>query len=247
MSVEVTSNPALPAPQTEDAEASRIHFAEDVDGPLRTSLTLAILLTFLGAGISGIYTHEPRLIALKRQVEAKVDIIQVDVTTPPEPPPPPDTPPPPEMKLPENTPVIAVAAPTAPVAFALPVDGLVQIVEARYAAASAPVAQTTNVTVVKPQLPAPQRISSPGTGNNPLPLPGYPATALRKRQTGVVTVHVYIDENGKVSQIKLIKPTRYTELNEGIDREATANWLGKAYFPPGSARILEFEIEFNLR
>ncbi|HEY6170303.1 MAG TPA: TonB family protein [Verrucomicrobiae bacterium] len=241
-----TSNPtALGAPPVESTE-HRLVFAEDQEDPLRTTLTFAILVVCVATGIAGILRPNPDLVRIKRQVEAKVDLIQVDVVKQPEPPPPENLPPP-EMKLPDNAPVIAVAAPTAPVAFALPVDGLVQIVEARYAAAAAPVAQTTNVVVVRPQLPAPQRISSPGTGNNPLPVLHYPGIAQRKHQTGSVTVHVLIDTQGKVTGIKLVKPTRYTELNEGIDYEANASWVGKTYFPPGPERILEFPIDFILQ
>src|ERR1041384_215572 len=88
-SMPLTLNSEVPvaAPGLEDAELHRIRFAEDMDDPLRGSLTLAILLLFLGSGISGIIRHNPHLITLKRDLPAKVDIVQVDLTTPPQPPP----------------------------------------------------------------------------------------------------------------------------------------------------------------
>lgn len=130
---------------------------------------------------------------------------------------------------------IPVAQPSPAIAFALPVKGPVRIVEARHAAYT----QSTSPPVVA--APAPQMLT-PGQSEQWLPKPTYPDRARREGQEGTVTVRLTVAEDGHVTAVEAVGPSRWFLLNEEALRAAK-----RGHFPPGNLRIYDAPIRFVLR
>jgi periplasmic protein TonB len=177
------------------------------------------------------------------------EVLQVELTS--DPLPAPDTPllpapsqPPPLMEpmiLPQPPPMIAVAGPTPAIAFALPVEGPVRIVEMKQAdhtLQAKPVAQAP--------APAPRPAVQPityGQGEGKQPAPEYPRQAVREGQEGTVTVRFSVGEDGRVIAAEALSPSPWPLLNEAALRAVRGRWR----FRPGPVRLYEVSIRFELK
>lgn len=131
---------------------------------------------------------------------------------------------------------IPVAQPSPAIAFALPVTGPVQIVEAKHAAYS------------QPSAPAPAAASTPqrltfGEGEGRQPAPNYPESARKQGQEGVVLVRFTVAEDGHVTTAQAVEPCRWHLLNEEAVRVIRQRWR----FLPGQLRVYDVPIRFVLK
>ena len=207
-----------------------------------------VWMFLLWIGVTGMVAHYARPVAEPPDappVQAK--LIKVELTTdsyiPEEssPPPPSLTEPPPllePLKTPDLPPMTAVAAMDAPVAFALPVEGPVTIVEAAQASFSRQPAEERPVVAAVPTI---QRLTF-GTGEGRQPAPRYPLQASREGQEGVVRVRFSVGENGRVLEAEAVAPSPWPLLN----REAVRTVLQRWRFRSGPVRLYEVAIRFEL-
>jgi protein TonB len=160
-----------------------------------------------------------------------------------------------------QAPVLAVALPTPSIAFAVPVEGLARIVDVSKAVYKGRVAGSgsgegqTNTQSQRPTA-APPAVASSGTvqsgplvmhltlgeGEGNQPPPEYPREAVSARQQGTVTLRFNVDEIGRVTQVDIITPSRYSNLNRAAVRTVRERW----HFPPGEPRVYEVPIEFQI-
>src|SRR5437867_12150126 len=95
-------------------------------------------------------------------------------------------------------PRVAVAAPNAPVAFPLPVEGPTRVVPKQFAASAAP---------VKPAPPPPagpqKFVPDYGSARGQQAKPPYPRDALLNRQQGVVALRFTVDAEGRVATVEI--------------------------------------------
>jgi periplasmic protein TonB len=137
--------------------------------------------------------------------------------------------------------LVAVADVRAPVAFALPIEGPVQIVspqEASYVRPEILSADPNNVPVV----PAtPQRLTY-GLGEGRQPAPEYPRRAMSAGQEGTVVLRFSVGENGRVLAAEAASPCPWPLLNEAALRVVRERWR----FRPGETRLYEVAIHFQL-
>ena len=159
-------------------------------------------------------------------------------------------------------PLARVAAPGPAIAFSLPVEGLVRVVDAGQADHGRP-AQT--VTSLAPSVPgstgggggsahgsaagkatsavaAPVRLTF-GEGEGDQPAPDYPRDAVMGHQEGTVTLRFAVGADGRVGQVKVVEPCRFPLLNQAAARVIRERWR----FSPGAARSYEVPIEFQLQ
>jgi len=212
-------------------------------------LTLVLWTGCLTIGALGFVLPYTRPHAPARQPEpVQAEILNVELTNDPLPPPdvappPPDPSQPPPLLDPVAPPVappmIAVAQPSPAIAFALPVEGLVRVVEAKQAAYVAPPAETRVTPVVAP--PVQQLVHGLGEGRQPAP--DYPPQALRAGQEGTVRVRFSVGENGRVLAAEAAEPCPWGLLNASAVRVVRERWR----FPAGAIRLYEVAIRFEIR
>lgn len=156
-----------------------------------------------------------------------------DLPSPPSPPEPAVVAPPPAAAM------IAVTEPIPALAFPLPVEGPVRLVEpalASHAPEPSRVARETSVSV-------PVRALAYGEGEGRQPGPDYPRQAVRERQEGAVTVRFSVGENGRVVATETVSAAPWPLLNESALRVIRERWR----FRPGPPRLYEVTIRFELK
>jgi protein TonB len=157
----------------------------------------------------------------------------------------PATPPPVAIDAPELPQLIPVATPET-VAFAIPVEGPVQVVEAPKAAYIAPPKETKSddsvPATVGNAIPAPTRLTF-GQGAGRQPAPDYPYQAVRRNQTGTVRIRFTVGENGRVTDAEAVQPCEWDLLNNSAVSAVRTRWR----FPSGQERIYEVDIRFEIK
>lgn len=212
-------------------------------------LTLVIWLLCVLVGVIGViipYTQPAP--PPKVDVPVQAEILQVELTNDPLPPlaQRPETPatqPPPLAQLltppPDAPPLTAVAEP-AKVAFAIPVEGPVDVVEpSKATVAVAPVVEAP--AAVAPT-PSPVRTLTFGQGEGRQPAPEYPLRARREGQEGVVTIRFSVAEDGRVLTAEASSPSPWQSLNEAAVGVVRERWR----FSSGPVRLFEVAIRFQL-
>lgn len=184
----------------------------------------------------------------KQPEPVQAEILDVELSN--DPLPPPDVAPPPPVfshpppllepiAAPVVPPMIAVAQPSPAIAFALPVEGPVRVVEAKQAHYTAPLAETRSAPVVAAAIQ--QLILGHGEGRQPAPM--YPPQAQRAGQEGTVRVRFTVGENGRVLAAEASEPCSWSLLNAAAVRVVRERWR----FPAGHVRLYEVAIRFELR
>ncbi len=238
--------------------------------------TLVFWVVCTCVGLAGLWIHYPRPI-LPAAPNVQTQLVNVELpketaTPPPDTPPPEPAPPspvlatllpqvPPSIAVPDAPTVTPVAAPSAAVAFAVPVEGLTRIVDASQAAHAGarggaattgtgqgrgPAVPAAPAITPLPQVQGPPVVTrlTYGQGEGRQPLPEYPREAAEARQQGTVTVRFSVDETGTVTSAQ-IPPgggTRFPLLNQSALRT-----VREAYrFPPGPPRLYEIPIQFEI-
>jgi periplasmic protein TonB len=133
---------------------------------------------------------------------------------------------------------IDVAEPSELLAFALPVEGPVRLVEPAQARA-------TPLDAVDADRSSTQWAVQPlvfGQGEGDQPRPDYPQRARRERQEGRVDVRLRVDPRGRVVQAELSSASPWPLLNEAALRTISSRWR----FPQGPVRDYEVAIIFQL-
>lgn len=225
--------------------------------PLLPIFILVLWLFCLTVGALGFVLPyaRPKVICFC-QTEVEVQKIEADLVEkeppPPQPladsapPPPPDAMIPPTLPQPSSpvmlatpsAPVVVAVAPSPAVAFALPVVNPTRIAKVS-TAASARVSASRPVPAAAPM--APQQLTF-GRGEGAQPSPGYPETARRQGQEGVVVVRLTVSPEGKVTSAEPFVPCPWPLLNSEAVRTVKRRWT----FPPGSIRLYEVAIRFEL-
>lgn len=154
----------------------------------------------------------------------------------------PDSPEPPPllepMIRPEAPPLLAVAEPLPAIAFALPAEGPVRIVEAKQAAHTIQAAP-----IAKPPAPVPPvHAITYGEGEGKQPAPEYPRQAAREGQEGIVRMRFSVGEHGRVIAAEAVSPSPWPLLNEAALRAVRERWR----FRSGPLRIFDVSIRFEL-
>ena len=215
--------------------------------PTAAVLTLVLWSGCLMIGLLGVVLpYTPPSAPPKEAPAVKAEVIHVDLTNEPFPPIIPQTgatpPQPPALDpvstmTPEIMPMTAIAEPTA-VAFALPAEGPVTIVEpAKASFAAAPVAEP------KPAVAAPPvEVLTYGQGEGRQPAPEYPLRARREGQEGVVAIRFSVGEDGRVLSAVAVSPSPWKLLNDSALRVVRERWR----FSSGSLRLYEVSIRFQL-
>ena len=204
----------------------------------------SICAVFLAVGLSGVNVPPPRAPAAP---PAPAEIIPALFEPPPAPPTAPAIPTPSVEPTPSPVEVVAipeivtaVAADTAAVSFAVPVEGRVALVPAQYAppppparpapqpvAPPRPVAPAPVAVVAPPAAPKPQLFTGAGTSGD-YPVPSYPREALRRRWQGSVLLLVEVDVGGLVSTVKVRESSGYGALDEHAADWVRQRWLWAA-------------------
>lgn len=211
--------------------------------PITTLVVWTSCLTVGGLGFALSYTRPvPPKSAI---VATQAELLHVELTKDPLPPldPAPSsamTPPPlePLPALAALPPLTAVAPVTAEVAFALPVEGPVQVVEVAQASYTRPTEHA-----VATAAPAPVQSLTYGVGEGRQPAPTYPREAVRAGQEGRVGVRFSVAENGRVLAAEAASPSPWPLLNEEAIRTVRSRWR----FRSGPARVYEVTIRFELQ
>jgi periplasmic protein TonB len=217
------------------------------NGPT-TLVTLVLWVSCLTTGLLGLAIPYPRpdpgtpssppMQALQMDAELIVEPhVPMESAPPAEAP----APPPPLMilpALPTQVAPIDVAEPSELLAFALPVEGAVRLVEPAQAGstplAAVDAALTSNQWAVQPLVF--------GQGEGDQPRPDYPLRARRERQEGRVDVRLRVDPRGRVVQTELSSASPWPLLNEAALRTISSRWR----FPQGPVRDYEVAIIFQL-
>ena len=216
--------------------------SESHDLSLLQIATLVVWIACLGAGGLGLAMHYGRPVPKTVAAPIQAEILNVELTSDPLPrsnlaPPPANLPTPPPMPEtptppPQAPALTAVAEPSPAIAFAIPVAGPVQIVEAKHAA---PVRENSPA-------PAPQKLVF-GHGEGRQPGPQYPPLAQRQGQEGVVGVRFTVSESGDVLGAEAVNPSPWPLLNREAIRTIRHRWQ----FQPGPTRVYAIDIRFELQ
>jgi periplasmic protein TonB len=219
--------------------------ANDNELPASGVLVLVVWIGCLAISLAGVVLPYGRPVAPARpEPPLKAEILQVELTTDPLPAIQPKTdaapmqPPAPAQapSVPELPAMTAVAEPNA-VAFALPVEGPVAIVEpAKASFAAAPV-----VKEVAPSTPAVRTLTY-GQGEGRQPAPEYPLRARREGQEGAVGIRFSVGDDGRVLAAEINAPCPWKLLNDAALRVVRERWR----FAQGGIRLYEVSIRFQL-
>jgi len=217
---------------------AHIGFEPNDETPLAPVLTFVAWVVCLAIGLLGFllpYSRPHR--SVKTPESVKVERLVVELSK--KPPAPDDRESPPgnpssSVPLPADAmapPPIAVAEPSAAIAFAVPVEGPTRVVpfdQATYAKSSS-------------TAPAVQRLTF-GQGEGRQPSPEYPAQAIQQHQEGTVVVRLVVGENGQVSSAEATQPSPWPMLNEAALRAVRLQWR----FPTGDLRVYDVAIRFEI-
>jgi TonB family protein len=219
--------------------AERLHGAEGVeDIGLVPVFTLVLWVFCMVVGLSGLLYSRWRAAVPTTQasipvsilaVELKEDVLQMADTESDETEQMPGVVP--AMLLPP-APAVAVASPA--IAFALPVEGLVRLVDVKRAAPMKPLSAVGPANV--------QRLTL-GEGEGKQPNPEYPREAALASQEGTIIVRFTVGADGRVTKAEAVVPCRWPLLNQAALRKVREAWR----FPPGAVRSYEISIEFQLK
>lgn len=147
-------------------------------------------------------------------------------------------PPPPDLVAQPQLPQpVTVAAPSPAIAFALPVEGPVRVVEA----AQAGYARSESAAAPPPAAPPVQRLTF-GQGAGKQPAPEYPLAAQNAGQEGMVNVRFTVADNGRVVAAETATASPWPLLNDSAVRTVRHRWR----FPAGVPRAYEVAIRFVL-
>jgi len=220
-----------------DNKMTHIGFEPNEDTPLTPVLTLVVWVVCLAIGLLGFllsYSHPHR--PLKAPESVKVERLVVELNNTPNVSAENNrlpgsaisiTPSPADAMAP---PPIAVAEPSAAIAFAVPVEGPTRVVPFNEA------------TYAKPTtIPSVQRLTF-GQGEGRQPSPQYPLLAIQQHQEGTVVVRLVVGENGRVSSAEATQPCPWPMLNEAALRAVRQQWR----FAPGDLRVYEVAIRFEI-
>lgn len=213
-----------------------IGFESNNDTPLVPVLTFVTWIVCLAIGLLGFLLtysrpHQP----VKVPESVKVERLVVELNNAPEISPENNHPPgnAASAPLPADAmapPPIAVAEPSAAIAFAVPVEGPTRVVPFNEA------------TYAKPTtMPSVQRLTF-GQGEGRQPSPQYPAQAIQQHQEGTVVVRLVVGENGQVSSAEATQPCPWPMLNEAALWAVRHQWR----FPAGDLRVYEVAIRFEI-
>jgi len=206
--------------------------------------TLVCAVTTIGFVVPYV---RPRAVE-KKDVPITAETLHVELTSDPLPvafAEPAKSPEPPPLTQPigkiQEIPSLTPVAEPSVVAFALPVEGPVQIVAAKAAAYVAP------AEIAKPNTPAPSATPAPqqliyGEGEGKQPAPEYPYRARQEGQEGTVKVRFTVGENGRVLAAEAASPSPWSMLNQSAVRVVRERWR----FRPGPMRFYEVSIKFQL-
>jgi periplasmic protein TonB len=204
--------------------------------------TLVCTVTTIGFVVPYVRPHAPG----KNDVPITAETLQVELSSDPLPvafAEPPKTPNPPPLSQPpanlQELPTLTPVAEPSVVAFALPVEGPVQIVAAK-AAAYLPPAEIAKSDALATAT-APQQLVY-GEGEGKQPAPEYPYRARQEGQEGVVKVRFTVGENGRVLSAEAASPSPWSMLNQSAVRVVRERWR----FRPGMMRVYEVSIKFQL-
>lgn len=143
------------------------------------------------------------------------------------------------VAVPDLPALMAVAEPGPALAFALPVEGPVRLVEAKRAAYTRDT-EPKAATPLASSLPL-QTITY-GQGAGKQPAPDYPSRAAREGQEGTVRVRFSVGENGRVLEAETAMACPWHLLNDAAVRAVRERWR----FPAGPLRRYEVAIRFEL-
>lgn len=211
-------------------------------------LTLVLWAGCLTVGLVGLRSAYPRPTFPVRPAPAPVvaEVLEVKLiptlTSAPTPAPawtPPDLPPPPPtpLSIPEAAPLLAVATPSPAPAFAVPVEGPVQVVPQVEAAQTRPPAARS-----APAGPPAAQPLTFGQGEGNQPAPTYPRAAVRSGQEGTVRVGLTVGTDGRVLAAEIVAPAAWPLLNEAALQAVRQRWR----FSPGAVRRYEVAIRFEI-
>jgi protein TonB len=218
---------------------THIGFELNDDTPLAPVLTFVAWVVCLAIGLLGFlmpYSRPHRPIKVPESV--KVERLVVELSKEPEVPPENERSlgsPSSSIPLPADAmapPPIAVAQPSAAIAFAVPVEGPTRVV---------PFDQATYARPSSTATPAVQRLTF-GQGEGRQPTPEYPVQAIQQHQEGTVVVRLVVGESGQVSSAEATQPCPWPMLNEAALRAVRQLWR----FPPGGLRVYDVAIHFQI-
>ena len=220
---------------------------QNVEAPFISVLTFVLwtlVCTITVVGVAVPYVR-PRAIE-KKEMPITAETLHVELTSEPLPvafAEPAKSPEPPPLSLPidkvQEVPSLTPVAEPSVVAFALPVEGPVQIVAAKAAASIAPT-EVANPAAALPAAAAQQLIYGEGEGKQPAP--EYPYRARQEGQEGTVKVRFTVGENGRVLAAEAASPSPWSILNQSAVRVVSERWR----FRPGPVRVYEVSIKFQL-
>jgi len=146
-------------------------------------------------------------------------------------------------------PVAALAQPNIPqpvsvaelsaIAFAVPVEGLVQVVDATQGGLTRNA--NTSAAVAGSRGPVQSLVFGRGEGRQPAPT--YPPRAAQLGQEGVVSVQFTVDESGHVIAAEASQPSPWPLLTDAAVRTVRERWR----FAAGALRNFEVAIHFHLK
>ncbi|HYE31927.1 MAG TPA: TonB family protein [Methylomirabilota bacterium] len=219
------------------------------DHSLVEATTLAIWTLASAVCVAGFALAYTRPKAPEAKLPTLVaEVLQVELTTVPSPAPSLNAPsasaPPPLDAQPitvSEAPALTPVADPSLVAFALPVEGPVAVVEPKRAAYVAP-AVTTNLPAPAQPIPATAQKLVYGQGEGRQPAPEYPYRARREGQEGSVTVRFSVAESGQVIAAEASNPSPWPALNDAATKVVRERWR----FTPGAPRLYEVVMHFKL-
>jgi len=194
----------------------------------------SICFLFLLIGLVGL--KAPKIVI--KPLSQPQEIVPVVFTPPEEQPKQPevkqDEPEPQEQPLdtPQVATVVAAADPST-VAFAVPVEGAVTVVPARFATAPPPINTAP---------PKPTKFDPDATAGD-FPKPAYPGIAQRNKYQGTATIEILVDSSGRVTSTKVLKSSGYPVLDEAAMQTVKTQWR----FKPGGTRNLVWDCTFELK
>jgi TonB family protein len=215
--------------QTPDCQPAVDRFRVD----LLPVVSLVLWLTCLIIGLVGNYVRLARPakpVAAPKPTEATLVNVslskQSSVAEAPvdSPPPVADTPP-----IPDAPPAPQVVAISPAIAFAVPVQGPVQIVPRAMSPAPPKLASTVYKQITY------------GSGEGAQPKPEYPDEAALAGQEGTVVVRYRVAEDGSITSAEVSKPCPWPLLNQAAARSIRETWT----YPAGSVRYYEISITYR--
>jgi protein TonB len=173
------------------------------------------------------------------------ELVEVQLGEPPPEPAPAESPPPDpllppplaSLAAPPPSPTLVAVAPSAQIAFALPVQGATVVTDPRLASHHRP-----SVAAGRPAAAPQVQTITYGQGEGKQPAPDYPSQALREGQEGAVVVRFRVAEDGRVQSATVARPSPWSLLDMAAVRVVRERWS----FRPGPPRLYEVSIRFQL-